>query len=335
MLLHGPPKRCWGVRRRLPGHVCSPHLEKGGDLKAVTAMRFLTPQSTWRWPPGAWYLYTPSHCVRSPLLAVALHPAYNKRGDKEPNRIFAEALTLPLYDMWAPLAERYTSLARIEEFMAYGELYVPGVRRMFNRYPLVFPMMMATGNEEPEYVLSSPISAEAFSHASWEAYLQGQYEKPLRVRGLDPIKHGEYTMVLVKEPDCDRLRYGLVTRDAEGRLSVHDPAAVEDAGIGRLPAWTADAQALRDARKADCRRAWREERDRFAAEATGQPDWEVRRNLSSKRDKQESAFFAHRSTVLLGVDAAETICAAVGELATREKDIEGGTWKARHEKKQR
>ncbi len=76
-----------------------------------------------------------------------------------------------------------------------------------------------------------------------------EYTKPLRMRGPEPIVHGEHTMVLLREPDLGRLRYGLVTRDAEGQIEVDDPATVADyakeaweAGLGALPAWTAKAE---------------------------------------------------------------------------------------------
>ncbi|KAK0704461.1 hypothetical protein B0H67DRAFT_648896 [Lasiosphaeris hirsuta] len=51
----------------------------------------------------------------------------------------------------------------------------------------------------------------------------------LRIRGPDAILHGEYTAVFLQEPDLYRLRYGLVTRDAQGRLEVWDAAGMADA----------------------------------------------------------------------------------------------------------
>lgn len=47
-------------------------------------------------------------------IAKLLQPSYYKYND----RINVELLVLPLQDTWAPLAEIYTSLARIENFMA-------------------------------------------------------------------------------------------------------------------------------------------------------------------------------------------------------------------------
>ena len=77
-------------------------------------------------------------------------------------------------------------------------------------------------------------------------------KNPMKIHGPDPIVHGEHMLVLLREPDLGRLRVGLVTRDAAGRLEVHDPAAAahtvgdEEAaeawmgGVGKLPAWTSE-----------------------------------------------------------------------------------------------
>ncbi|KUI64508.1 hypothetical protein VM1G_00676 [Cytospora mali] len=218
------------------------------------------------------------------MLAIALHPMYKCYHDGTPDRVFAEVLAFPLHDSWAPLAEHFTSLARIEEFMSYKKTY------SFNRYPLVFPLMLAIGNAESEYVVTSPIPAEAFNYA-WDA-TQGMSRVPLRYHGMDAIRYGEYTMILLEELDHNRLRYGLATRDAKGQLEVYDPADVDDAaaqrawhaGIGRLPAWKAETQAV-------------------AKTGRGQQN-------------------AQRSTMLLGVDAVQTICAAVEELRAGQ-----GNWK--------
>ncbi|KAK7739119.1 hypothetical protein SLS53_005755 [Cytospora paraplurivora] len=179
-------------------------------------------------------------------LAVALHPLYKQYYDGTPDHVFAEVLGLPLYDSWAPLAERFTSLARIEEF--------------------------------------------AFNHATWDAS-QSRSILPLRYHRMDAIIHGEYTIMLLEELDHNRLRYGLVTRNAKGQLEVYNPAEVDNiaaqrawqAGIGRFPAWKDETQAVPE---------------------TGRG--------------QETS---QRSTMLLGVDAVQTICAAVDELVVRAEEI--------------
>lgn len=69
-----------------------------------------------------------------------------------------------------------------------------------------------------EYAISSPIPAEAFCNALCNM----DRARESRIRGLDAITHGEYTVMVLQELDLGRLRYGLVTRDAAGRLQVFD-----------------------------------------------------------------------------------------------------------------
>ena len=62
------------------------------------------------------------------------------------NSNFAELVALPHCDAWSPLTEFYTSLARIEKFMADGRIVRGGYCVVMDRWPLIFPLMMATGN---------------------------------------------------------------------------------------------------------------------------------------------------------------------------------------------
>ena len=81
-------------------------------------------------------------------LATILHPRYRRiarpRGDR--SSVFAELVALPQCDVWSPLAEFYTSLARVEKFMADDQIVRRGHRVIMDRWPLIFPLMMATGN---------------------------------------------------------------------------------------------------------------------------------------------------------------------------------------------
>ncbi|TGJ87560.1 hypothetical protein E0Z10_g1179 [Xylaria hypoxylon] len=146
-----------------------------------------------------------------------------------------------------PLAELYNSLALIEEFMAQESIIQYGHRVVTDDWPLVFPLMMATGHAKYKYAVTSPFPAEAFAQTSLETNGEdAEFEKPLRTRGPDAIVQGEYMAVFLREADLGRLRYGLVTRDAQGQLQVCDPADVGDVaarlawsrGIGGLPRWT-------------------------------------------------------------------------------------------------
>lgn len=86
---------------------------------------------------------------------------------------------------------------------------------------------MAIGSEQSEHVVSAPFPAEAFSLATSE--MQGGLVSELDslpVRGPYSIVHGEYTLVLLREPDHGRPRLALATRTPEGRLIVRDHMAV-------------------------------------------------------------------------------------------------------------
>ncbi|RWA06176.1 hypothetical protein EKO27_g8929 [Xylaria grammica] len=127
-------------------------------------------------------------------------------GPRDPNRIFAELVALPLHEAWAPLAEFYTSVARFEEFMSHGQATAP--QMLTDRWPLAFALMMGTGNGKSEYAVSSPIASEAFKFAQAEKNWGGRIKvnKPLRIRGFDPVLPGEHTLVLLREPNLGRLR---------------------------------------------------------------------------------------------------------------------------------
>ncbi|KAK0716017.1 hypothetical protein B0H67DRAFT_554426 [Lasiosphaeris hirsuta] len=180
-------------------------------------------------------------------LAFFMHPWHLKLSEREVcNSSFAELASLPLHDTWIPLAEFYTSLARIEKYMATDDIIERGHMVLRNRWPLVIPLLMATGSAESMYTVSSPFPAQAFEEATSE---MNSFNLPLRTRRPDPILYGEYTAVFLREPDLGRLRYGMVTRNAKGQLEVYDPADVADAvddaaaqlawrhGIGALPLW--------------------------------------------------------------------------------------------------
>ncbi|KAJ9133177.1 hypothetical protein NKR23_g10910 [Pleurostoma richardsiae] len=221
-------------------------------------------------------------------LAVMLHPMRHRKAYSrhDRNRIFSELVAFPHHDAWTPLAEVYTSLASIEKFMSNRSIIENAHGTLTNRWPLVFPLMMATGDVESEWAVSSPFPAEAFHHAMFETQ---SFEKPMRIHGPDPIVRGEYTLVFLREPDLGRLRVGLVTRDATGRLEVHDPGAAARAagdeeaasawenGIGKLPAW------------------------------------------SGKGEEGEQRYC--RNTMLLGAAAVEIMWAAAEKLSAQENEI--------------
>ncbi|KAK2594392.1 hypothetical protein QQS21_007898 [Conoideocrella luteorostrata] len=195
-------------------------------------------------------------------LARMLHPWNHPIGSpiRSPNTIFAELVALPQNDTWRPLVEFYTSLARIEKFMANKDIIQRGHDVIFDRWPLAFPLMMTMGHAASEYVVSSPLPARAFELVMWDTQGPKMSSKPLRTRGPEPVLHGEHTLMFLREPDLGRLRYGLVTRDASGKLDVLEPAAAARAvgdeeaaraweqGVGALPAWTWAAEEERPQR---------------------------------------------------------------------------------------
>ncbi|KAI1749879.1 hypothetical protein F4782DRAFT_511210 [Xylaria castorea] len=81
-------------------------------------------------------------------LATMLHPRRYREvySNKDCNCKFAELVALPHHDTWGPLAEFYTSLARIEKFMSHSSII--NNEGLSHRWPWVFPLMMATGNAE-------------------------------------------------------------------------------------------------------------------------------------------------------------------------------------------
>lgn len=111
---------------------------------------------------------------------------------------------------------------------------------------------------------------------------------PLRARGPDAIMHGEYSVVFLREPDHCRLRYGLVTRDAEGRLKVCDPAIIADA-VGDDAAQFAWSKCI------DALLAWAETKEEQSPE--------------------------YRNTVLIDTDAVEKMFEAATWLASRREEI--------------
>lgn len=156
------------------------------------------------------------------------------------------------------------------------------------------------------YVVSSPFPAEAFDLATQDV---DSFKFPLRTRGFDPIVHGEYTAVFLREPDLGRLRYGLVTRDAQGQLEVWDPADVADAaddvaarlawsdGIGALPQWV---------------------------DETREEDRAVKLTRKEKKKAQEEGRSSKcQYGTLLDVAAVEMMMAAAAELSSRKEEIGG------------
>ncbi|KAJ9137725.1 hypothetical protein NKR23_g8964 [Pleurostoma richardsiae] len=234
-------------------------------------------------------------------LAMLLHPDFHRRVFKydESNTIWARHIALPHHDAWAPLAEVYTSVARIEEFMSCNDI-ADSTCTLTDRWPLVIPLMMATGNKKKksEYRVSSAFPAEAFSLATRE--MQGGCIlewNSLPARGSYPIVHGEHTLVLLREPDHGRLRYGLVTRDREGRLEVLDPAAAATAaddaeaaqawkvGVGALPTWTNEEELKEGEDKEKAAEQYRSRRDIMLLDPTAvEKIWAATTRLSAHKD---------------------------------------------------
>ncbi|KAI0443031.1 hypothetical protein F4803DRAFT_517156 [Xylaria telfairii] len=234
-------------------------------------------------------------------LAVLLHPSSYKDvySSKDPNRIFAKLVALPYHDAWGSLDEFYKSMARIEKFMSNEYILTsPGV--VIDRWPLVFPLMTATGNVESRYALSSPLPPEAFGPAATDRNFFGS-DKLLRIQAPDPSLPGEYTLVFLREPNLGRLRYGLVTRDDAGQLEVHDPAAVACA-VNDEEAVTA---------------------------------WECGIGALTTWKSGEKAEIKDRNTMLLDTAAGETMWAASAALATQEDEINKKIYKLKRARKQK
>ncbi|KAI5867961.1 hypothetical protein GGS23DRAFT_601938 [Durotheca rogersii] len=196
-----------------------------------------------------------------------------------------------------PLAEFYTSLTLIEKYMANDHIIKSGHEVVADRWPLACLLLMATGSAKSPYAVSSPFPAKAFDDATWEAS-GNTYKMPLRTRGPDPILHSEYAAVFLREPDLCRLRYVLVTRDAQGQLAMCDPADIATAaggpaarlawgrGIGALPPWIDKVK--KDERSSNC-----------------------------------------RNIALLNAAAVETMLAAAAELSLRKEEINREIYKMR------
>ncbi|KAH8157533.1 hypothetical protein CIB48_g10714 [Xylaria polymorpha] len=182
-------------------------------------------------------------------LAMLLHPRSHDGvySHKVPNRIFAELVALPYHDAWGALDEFYTSMRRIEKFMSHEMITEELV--LGKRWPLVFPLMTATGNLEVSrklaptsiyvfkeaqvnqpkqfpYALSSPLPAEAFGLAMIE---MSSYDKALRIRGPDPVIPGEYTLVFLREPNlgAPEWKTGEKAEMTDRNTMLLDTAAVE------------------------------------------------------------------------------------------------------------
>ncbi|KAI0431720.1 hypothetical protein F5Y09DRAFT_354693 [Xylaria sp. FL1042] len=223
-------------------------------------------------------------------LATMMHPEYSWLSDREtPNKVFAEFVPLQLHDIWMPLAEFYTSLQRIEIGMVSN---TPEWCSVDERWPMIFPLMMATGNTKSWFTVSSPFPAEAFEQVCWQ-YARHTWKKTLQTRGSDAIIHGEYTAVFLHESDLGRLRYGLVTRDAQGQMQVCDPAEVGDAaarrawanGIGGLTQWA--------------------DKEQEKGEVKEKKEWEIE----------------HPGIALFDVGAVEHMFAAAEQLVSRQDEI--------------
>ncbi|KAI0399008.1 hypothetical protein F4802DRAFT_591235, partial [Xylaria palmicola] len=231
-------------------------------------------------------------------LAVLLHPDFRNLYEKAENTAFAQAVAFPCHDACVPLAEFYTSIARFEKFMSYKLFIDYGLHWVYApRWPVAFSMLMATGNEQSEYLVSSAFPSEAFGLPTKFCHLS---DIPA-TRGPYPIVHGEYTLIFLREPDHGRLRLGFVTRTSAGQLTVLDPAAAAKAagdekaarvwrrGIGALPPWTGE-------------------------ESTGE------RRRGEKEAEGPDRY--RRDTMLLDEAAVEKILAAAGQLSADRENIE-------------
>ncbi|KAH8754784.1 hypothetical protein F5883DRAFT_718990 [Diaporthe sp. PMI_573] len=159
---------------------------------------------------------------------------------------------------------------------------------------------MATGNEQSEFVVSSPFPFEAFSLATRET-LGGGDEKSLTTRGPYPIVQGEYTLVFLREPDHGRLRFGLVTRTSAGQLEVLDPAtAAHEAGDEKAArVWQCHFGALSP---------W-----------TGE---ENTKKGQVEKEEQEQSYRYRRNTMLLDDAAVGKMLAATAQLSAQREKVE-------------
>lgn len=242
-------------------------------------------------------------------LTTLLHPNFQRDvyGINGDNRAHAQLVAFPHHDAWVPLAEFYTSITRFEEFMANEWFIDDGYRILGKSWPLSFPVLMATGNKQSEFCVSSPLPFEAFSLAIGET-LGGDDEKSLITRGPYPIVQGEYTLVFLREPDHGRLRFGLVTRTWAGQLEVLDPGtAAHEAG---------DMMAAR---------VWQRHFDALSP-WTGEENTKEREG--EKVDQEQSNRYC-RNTMLLDGAAVEKILAAATKLSASCEEVEDKLWELR------
>ncbi len=80
------------------------------------------------------------------MLDASCHYDMNYNIKEASKCIFAEFVALPHHDAWSALDEFYTSLARIEKFMSNRATIDNEI--LADRWPWVFPLMMATGKAE-------------------------------------------------------------------------------------------------------------------------------------------------------------------------------------------
>lgn len=91
-------------------------------------------------------------------VATLLHPEFYDmvyRKSCQPNIAFSQLVTMPYYDSSAPLREIYTSVARIERYMSNEYLTDMYCTSSIQRRLSVFPLLMATGNEQVSSLLAS------------------------------------------------------------------------------------------------------------------------------------------------------------------------------------
>ncbi|KAI1110288.1 hypothetical protein F5Y14DRAFT_429277 [Nemania sp. NC0429] len=275
-------------------------------------------------------------------LAVILYPGFHGNTGgvynySDENKAHGQLVALPYHDAaWGPLAEFYTSIARFERYMSNESFIDYGYDLIFDRWPLAFPLLMATGSKHSEYVVTAPLPPEALSLATRE--LQGgtfasQYSLPKR--GPYPIVHGEYTLVFLREPDHGRLRVGMATLTEEGELVVLDPEAVAVAasdekaalawrrGVGGLRRWTGPTEDEEE-----------EEKPVVVEKKSG----ETRRRRRKTPDSLSYRY--NRDTAPLEVEALKKMLAAAEQLKANQGEIknkirEVEAVRKRHEEKER
>jgi hypothetical protein len=141
-------------------------------------------------------------------------------------------------------------------------------------------------------------------------------------------------MMVVHERDIGRFSYGIVTRNAEGTMEIHDPEALAKtlgdgaavrawrAGMGKLPKWIEEEQAERNRKNSEEREKTRMElqkkREELESKTEGKDRREAEWNIRMQELRhQQGPNFLHRRAALLGVNSAEKIYDAAILLADK------------------